>query len=357
MNGSSALSTLLLLGASTLAAQGTRPASQPAARPSDQSESTIGPNFTPTPELAIRRGTVTQFSMSSADSKIYPGIARIDNETMARRDAWGNRMAAPLKGNTRPQAYSRRIWVYVPAGYRAAGRGGTGPASPPAPFMVVQDGIFLFAASMVPVLDRMIAEKKIPPIVVVFVNSGGSDAQNSERGLEYDTMNGRYAEFIESEVLPRVTQETGVTFTTDPEGRASAGCSSGAAAAFTMAWNHPEWYHRVLSYSGTFVNQASPQDPATPRGAWEYHATLIPNTAAKPIRIWMAVGEKDLKPDDPKESFHNWPLANQRMAAALKAKGYDYRFVFALGARHCDAAVLAQTLPDALEWTWKGYPR
>lgn len=347
------LAGLALLWGAPLAAQATDPS---AARSRDQSETTIGPDYTPTPELAIPRGRVTQFAMSSADSRIYPGIARIDNETMARRDAWGNRMAAPLEGNTRPEAYSRGVWVYVPAGYRTAASA-RGPASPPAPVMVVQDGGFFFLGPMVPVLDRMIAEKRIPPIVVVFINSGGGDAQNSERGLEYDTMSGRYAEFIEQEVLPRVTRETGVTFTTDPDGRAAAGCSSGGAAAFTMAWFHPEWYRRVLSYSGTFVNQASPVDPVTPRGAWEYHATLIPNAPPKPIRIWMQVGEKDLHATDPEESYHNWPLANQRMAAALKANGYDYRFVFALGASHRSMAVVSQTLPDALEWTWRGYPR
>ena len=349
MTHHAALSCLMLLGAA-------QAAGPPASRQPDQSETTIGPDYRPTPELAIPRGTVTQFTMSSADSRVYPGIARIDNETMARRDAWGNRMAAPLEGNTRPQPWSRRVWVYVPAGYRATANA-RGPASPPAPFMVVQDGGLLFVGPMVPVLDQMIADKRLPPIVVVFINSGGSDAQNSQRGLEYDTMNGRYAEFIEREVLPRVTQETGVAFTTDPEGRAAAGCSSGGAAAFTMAWYHPEWYRRVLSYSGTFVNQASPQDPATSRGAWEYHATLIPSSPPRPIRIWMQVGEKDLHADDPEESFHNWPLANKRMAAALKAKGYDYRFTFALGARHCSAEVMAQTLPEALEWTWKGFPR
>jgi enterochelin esterase-like enzyme len=347
-----ALSSLLLLAALPLAAQ---PAGPPAAAGPDQSENIIGPDYTPTPELAIPRGTVTQFTMASADSKIYPGIARIDNETMARRDQWGNRLPAPLEGNSRSQAYNRSVWVYVPAGYRAAGRG-RGAASPPAPFMVVQDG-GSYVGRMAPVLDTLIAEKKIPAIVVVFVNSGGSDAQNSQRGLEYDTMSGRYAEFIQSEVLPRVTAETGVAFTTDPEGRATAGCSSGAAAALSMAWYHPEWYHRVLSYSGTYVNQASPQSAATPRGAWEYHETLIPNAPRKPIRIWMEVAEKDLHFDDPEQSFHNWPMANKRMAAALKAKGYDYRFVYALGAGHCNAGVIAQTLPDALEWTWKGYPR
>ena len=336
------VSALVLLAATPLLAQ-----------PVDQSEATIGPDYTPVPELAIPHGNIIGFAMESTDSKIYPGIARIDNETMARRDAWGNRLAAPLEGNARAQAYSHRVTVYVPPLQQPLGRGATRPALP---FMVVQDGSS-YVARMVPVLDSLIAQKRIPAIAVIFVNSGGSDAQNSKRGLEYDAMDGKYAEFIETEVLPRAAREANITFTTDRAGRATAGCSSGAAAALSMAWYHPEWYSRVLSYSGTFVNQASPQVAATPRGAWEYHASLIPNSPKKPFRIWMQVGEKDLHFDDPEQSWHNWPMANQRMAAALKAKGYDYRYVFSRGAAHCDARVMAQTFPESIEWTWKGYPR
>jgi len=158
-------------------------------------------------------------------------------------------------------------------------------------------------------------------------------------------------------VLPRVSQLYGVRFTKDPDGRATMGGSSGAAAALSMAWYHPEWYHKVLSYSGTFVNQASPADPATPEGAWDYHAHLIPESPPKPIRIWMEVGEKDLHWQDPPETFHNWPMANDRMAAALKAKGYDYRYVWAKDAVHVDNNVAMQTLPAALEWLWRDYPR
>lgn len=339
-----AVSAIILLAAAPLWAQGPAP---------DQSETVIGPDYTPVPELAIPRGQIIGFTMESKDSKIYPGIARIDNETMARRDPWGNRMAAPLEGNSRPQDYTRRVTVYVPPLQQPLGRGA---ARPPLPFMVVQDGSS-YVSRMAPVLDSLIAQKKIPAIAVVFVNSGGSDAQNSQRGLEYDTLNGVYSDFIETEVLPRAAREANITFTTDRAGRATAGCSSGAAAAWTMAWYHPERYSRVLSYSGTFVNQASPEDPKTPRGAWEYHATLIPNAEKKPIRIWMHVSENDLHATDPEQSWHNWPMANQRMAAALKAKGYDYRYVFSRDSGHCDAKVIAQTLPEALEWTWKGYPR
>src|SRR5213078_2473514 len=110
--------------------------------------------------------------------------------------------------------------------------------------------------------------KRVPAMIAIMINSGGGDGQGSERGLEYDTVSGIYAEFIEKEVLPRIAHDYGVKFTSDPDGRATMGGSSGGAAAFTMAWFHSEWYHRVLTYSGTYVNQQSPLNPDSPRGAW-----------------------------------------------------------------------------------------
>jgi enterochelin esterase-like enzyme len=123
-----------------------------------------------------------------------------------------------------------------------------------------------------------------------------------------------------------------------------------------MAWFHPELYRRVLSYSGTFVNQQSPLNPELPHGAWEYHENLIPQNPVKPLRIWLEVGARDNGFSRDEASLHNWVLANQRMAAALKAKSYHYQYVFAKGAGHVDRAVVAQTLPLALEWLWRGYP-
>ena len=169
-------------------------------------------------------------------------------------------------------------------------------------------------------------------------------------------MSGLYAEFIETEVLPRITQDYHVTFTKNPNGRMTMGGSSGGAAAFSMAWYHPDLYHRVLTYSGTYVNQQSPLNPASPHGAWEYHEHFIPQSKAKPLRIWMEVGENDNRSHDPESTYHNWVLANQRMAAVLKAKQYHYQFVFAAGAGHVDGRVVNQTLPQALEYVWKGYP-
>jgi enterochelin esterase-like enzyme len=311
----------------------------------DDSDVTIGPDYARAAAFEVRpgvpAGAVHAFTLSSADSKFYPGIRRLENAFTRRRDAHGNRIAAQEAEQSEPFPYLRTVWTYVPAQYAAA-----------APFMVVQDG-YSYARLMPRMLDNLIADGRIPPLVVVFVDNGGGDAQGSQRGLEYDTLSGRYSDFIEAEVLPRVERDCGVTLTKDPAGRATMGASSGAACAFTMAWQHPERYRRVLSYSGTFVNQQSPPDPRTPRGAWEYHATLIPQAARKPIRIWMEVGEKDLHFDDPEETWHNWPLANARMAAALKAKGYDYRFTLSLGARHVDPRVAEQTLPGALEWLWR----
>jgi iron(III)-enterobactin esterase len=321
-------------------------ASSPAAA---QQDSEIGPDYMDAPETVVNgsvpQGTVHELVMDSADSKIYPGIARIESEITARRDANGNRLAAPSEQISAPAPYQRHVWVYVPQQY-VPGK--------PAPFMVLQDG-HGYVKRMPVILDNMIAAHRLPVMILVMVDSGGGDAQGSERGLEYDTISDRYTRFIESEVLPRVAGEYHLSFTKNPNGRGTMGGSSGGVAAFTMAWFHPELYRKVLSYSGTFVNQASPVDPNTPRGGWEYHDHLIAAAARKPIRIWMEVGENDLHFDDPEFSWHNWPLANKRMAAVLKAKGYDYRFVFARTAKHVDPRVVGQTLPGALEWLWRGY--
>jgi enterochelin esterase-like enzyme len=147
-----------------------------------------------------------------------------------------------------------------------------------------------------------------------------------------------------------------VKLTLDPEGRAAMGTSSGAAAALSMAWYHPEWYHRIISYSGTYVNQQWPFNPETPGGAWDYHTRLIPESEPKPIRIWMHVGDRDLlNPNVMRDGMHDWVEANHRMAAVLKAKGYHYQYVFALDSGHGDRKVKEQTLPEALEWVWRGY--
>ncbi|THD79334.1 MAG: esterase family protein [Phenylobacterium sp.] len=312
-------------------------------------EVVIGPDYPPAPETGFRpdvpAGRVHAFALESRDSAIYPGIKRIDNAVTRRRDAYGNRLAAEAHEQSEACPYTRTVWVYVPAQYEA----GT-----PAPLLVAQDG-YLYLNRLPRVLDNLIAAGRVPPLVAILVDSGGGDAQGSQRGLEYDTLSGAYSDFIETEVLPRVARETGVVLTDDPDGRAVMGVSSGAACAFTMAWFHPERCRRVLSYSGTYVNQQSPPDPATPRGAWEYHATLIPAAETKPLRVWLEVGEQDLHANDPEETCHNWPLANRRMAAALAAKGYAYRFTLSLGGRHADPRVLDHTLPCALEWLWQGY--
>jgi enterochelin esterase-like enzyme len=243
------------------------------------------------------------------------------------------------------QTFNRQMQVYVPNGY---------VANSEAPFMLVQDGSG-YVNRLRPVLDNLIAENRLPKLVVVFLNPGPGDGPGSQRGLEYDTVSNRYTTFIESEILPKVAADYGVRFTTNPEGRASFGCSSGGAAAFTMGWFHPELYRRIITYSGTFTNQAS--SAMYPHGAWGYHETLIPQSEPKPLRVFLEVGSNDNGSTSPASGFRNWVLANQGMARELKAKNYHYRFVFANGAGHCDGGVFGQTLPETMEWAWRGYPR
>jgi len=306
----------------------------------------LGPTHALSRELAgddeVRNGSVIEFTMKSSDSKIYAGIVRELN-TFGVPDP--KDPARLIVSTSHPAPYDRQVAVYVPKQYV--------PGSE-APFIVGADGPdrFLFVT-----LDALISQHKLPVMIGISIGNGGGDAQGSERGLEYDTMSGVYAEFVEHEVLPLVEAKAHAKLTKDPDGRATMGYSSGAACALAMAWYHPEWYHRVLSYSGTFVNQQWPSNPQTPHGAWEFHEHLIPESAAKPIRIWMEVGDKDLfNPNVMRDNKHDWVLANERMAAVLAQKGYHYQFVFARNAVHVDRAVVQQTLPEALEYVWSGFP-
>ena len=150
--------------------------------------------------------------------------------------------------------------------------------SSPAPFMVVNDGPG-YVAAMAPMMDTLIAEKRLPHnLVALFVSSGGSDAQGSQRGLEYDTMDGVFAEFVETEVIPFVSAECGISLTSDPEGRGAMGGSSGGCAAFTMAWYRPDLFRRVLTYSGTYVNQQYPYQMQDSRLSVSELCELDPHT-------------------------------------------------------------------------------
>jgi enterochelin esterase-like enzyme len=308
----------------------------------------VGPTYIEAPESKVTpgvpKGTVQQFTMDSTNSKFYPGIAR---NVFGKVDPNNPKT---LIVEIHPAPYTRTVTVYIPSQYV--------PGSA-APFIVTHDGPRMGSPdlSLPHILDNLIAQRRVPVMVAIMLANGGGDAQGSERGLEYDTMSGKYAEFVENEVLPLVEKECNVKLTKDPEGRATMGGSSGGSCALIMAWYHPELYHRVLTYSGTYVNQQWPANAETPHGAWEFHEHLIPNSPAKPIRIWMEVGDRDLlNPNVMRDNMHDWVLANENMAKVLADKGYHYQFVFARNAGHTDGSVKQQTLPEALEYVWQGYP-
>jgi Putative esterase len=347
----------------------------------------IGPNHKPAPETAaqdrVPHGKVYSFTMSSKDGLIYnPGVIRDDpancrnGSVYASQTAPGDRSDI-LVTTSHPGSWVRTIDVYVPEQYV---RGSA------APFIVFGDGSATGAypgRDLFTTLDNLIQQHRVPAMIAIGIAAGGQDAQGSERGREYDTVSGAYAEWVEREVLPLVEQHAGVRLTKDPDGRATMGISSSGAAAFTMAWFHPELYHRVLAYSPTMVNQQWPHDPSLRGGAWEYHdswagpagpslsvtvnavtpsekqggAPLIPNSPPKPIRFWFEVGDHDLfyPAANMPDGMHDWVLADEDMARVLAAKGYHYQFVFSHNAGHVDRPTVAQTLPSALEWLWKGY--
>jgi enterochelin esterase-like enzyme len=291
-----------------------------------------------TAQEGVPQGAVYTFTMESKDNKFYPGIFREPNTVGTADPADPEKFRVPTSHSG---PWTRRIAVYVPKQYVP----GT-----IAPFIVSADGP---DRGLFPCLDNLIAEKRVPVMIAISIGNGGGDAQGSERGLEYDTLSGKYAEFVETEVLPLVEKQYNVKLTKDPDGRATMGGSSGGSAAMGMAWYHPDLYHRVLTYSGTYINNQWPWNPETPHGAWGYHETLIPNSPVKPLRLWLEVGDHDNY--YVRDGMHDWVQANENMARVLAAKGYHYQFVFARNAGHTDGATKRQTLPEALEYVWQGY--
>ena len=308
----------------------------------------VGPEYVAAPETkpmdGVAEGRLEQFVMESKDCKRFnPGIARKEFGVVDPNNP------KTLIVQTHEIDYRRTITVYVPAGYTPGKE---------APVLVTHDGPPQGKPdrNLVRILDNLIAQKRIPSLVAVMIQNGGGDAQGHERGREYDTLSPLFAEFIEEEVFPLVEKNCGVKLTKDPEARATMGSSSGAAAAFTMAWYRPDLFRRVISLSGTFVNQQWPFNPETPDGAWGYHTTLIPNSASKPIRIWMCVGDRDnFNPNVMRDGMHDWVEANHRMAKVLREKGYRYQYLFCQNSGHGVGNARPQLLPQALEWVWKDY--
>lgn len=231
----------------------------------------------------------------------------------------------------------RDYYIYVPKQYTS---------EKPACVMVFQDGhAYLNPEGQIRapiVFDNLIHKGEIPVTIGIFINPGHKGEElpkdrwrGNNRSFEYDTLSDQYARFILEEILP----EVGKTYNLrkDAEGRAICGMSSGGICAFTVAWERPDEFSKVLSHIGSFVNI---------RGGHNYEA-MIRKTEKKPIRVFLQDGTGDLD-----NQHGNWPLANQQIAAALKFKKYDYQFVMGDGAHNGKHG--GAIFPDSLRWLWRG---
>ena len=259
----------------------------------------LGPDSMP--QEGVPRGQVTKLKW---ESKVFPGTVR-------------------------------DYWIYVPAQYQ--------PESP-ASVMIFQDGgsyVNTNGQFRVPIVfDNLIHKGEMPVTIGIFINPGeippaepGKQARRN-RSFEYDSLGDQYARFLLEEVLPEVGKKYNLA--TNAAARAICGMSSGGICAFTAAWERPDAFSKVLSHIGSFTNI---------RGGHVYPA-LIRKTEKKPIRVFLQDGSNDLD-----NQHGNWPLANQEMAAALKFKGYDYKFEFGDGAHNGKHG--GAILPDSLRWLWR----
>ena len=229
----------------------------------------------------------------------------------------------------------RDCWTYVPAQY---------DKEKPAALMVYQDGggyVNETGGYRVPVVfDNLIAKKKMPVTIAVFINPGtfppekeGAKGQ-SNRSFEYDTLSDQYARFLVEEIVPEVAKSYNLS--KDPKDRAIGGASSGGICSFTVAWERPDQFTKVLSHVGSFTNI---------RGGHNYEALIRKTKPAKPLKVFLQDGSNDLDND-----AGNWPLANQQMASSLKYMKYDYKFVYGEG-KHSGVHGGA-ILPESMEWLW-----
>jgi enterochelin esterase family protein len=272
-----------------------------------------------------------------------PGYVGLDSKKLPTFQVWAkDSKIFPLSG-LREQKQARDVRVFLPPGL---------DKNKEYPFMIILDD--WYRDPMYSVFAKLIAEKKIPMMIAVFVDNGGGDSRGSQRGFEYDQVHDLNARYLIEEILPAVSRQHGVKFTKDPEGGGIFGASSSGAAAFTAAWFMPSRFRKVLGYSSTFTRQGGTEDSAgnpLTDGAWAYWKKLIPEAPLKPIRISLEVSTKDF------EFFNSTTEANKKTYDALKAKGYHVRLQLAEGASHTDAVVMMNTIGENMIWLWRDYPR
>lgn len=268
-----------------------------------------------------RGGGPLEVYRTHPDSREQPGVPK---GTVIPQPRWRSQIFA---GTVRDWS------IYVPAQYRP---------DQPAAVMIFQDGVRTYQAHLPTVFDNLIARGDMPVTIGIFIDPGVfTDTTVSNRSFEYDTLSDQYVRFLLEEILPET--EKSYRLRSDPAGRAIGGISSGGICSFTVAWQRPDQFSKVLSWVGSFTNIAS--GPTLREGGHNYPA-LIRKTPKKPIRVFLQDGENDL------DNVHGcWPLANQEMARALAFVGYDYQFVWGNGF-HSTKHGLA-ILPDSLRWLWR----
>jgi len=253
-------------------------------------------------------------------------------------------------------------WIYVPAQY---------DPKTPAALMVFQDGGWYTDRKgnnpTLNVLDNLIAQKKIPALIAVFINPGditdspGTPTYNfvkaysdkwhrtlkdSMRSTLYDTVSDRYARFLRDEVLADVQARYNIR--KDAYSRAITGLSSGGICSFNAAWQMPDQFSRVISWIGSFTSIQWKEDPSVADGGQDYPEKVL-RESRRNLRVWLQDGSEDQEND----RYGSWPLANIRLANALKLKGYDFHFSFGKGTHNSGQG--AAEFPEEMIWLWRDY--
>jgi len=295
-----------------------------------------------TPTLLIAAPTDDLYKLGP-DSNVQPGVPQ-------------GKVVGPLTlpSNVYPNT-TRNYWIYVPIQY---------DAKTPACLMIFQDGHFFVNPTgeyRIPIVfDNLIYRREMPVTIAVFINPGHTPEQTeatdkewgdrtNNRRIEYNALDDKYSKLIVDELLPEIKKSYNIS--DKPEDRAIAGASSGAICAFTVAWQRPDQFRKVISTIGSFTNIMG----------GHVYPDLILKSDPKPIRVFLQDGLNDNRglrgrgPDAKYDPTWDWHAQNIKMAAALTEKKYDLNYTWGIGTHSNKQA--GAIMPEMLRWLWRDYPR
>ena len=198
----------------------------------------------------------------------------------------------------------RNVFVYLPNDYSKNKRKGY-------PVIYLFDSfIYLNRVEVPNILDNLISQGKIEPMVAVFVDNPTRTSRSTELPL-----NSIFKEAIITELIPLIKGKYNIT--TNPDKTIIGGISYGGLAAAYISFYHPDIFGKVLSQSGGFWRDIELTDNFGNEVRNDWLINQFGIEEHKPIKLYLDWGLQE-----------NMVLgANRKFVKVLNKKGYEFKFI------------------------------